>query len=450
VYPDRRWQEIPIEPMTFIILAGCIALLIVLITWIKVNPFLAFLLVALVSGLLLKMPLADISKSINKGIGDTLGSLVIVVVLGAMLGKLVADSGAAQRIAQVTQRLFGPRRLVWAMTATGFLVGIPLYYNVGFVLLVPIIFSVAYQYKLPLVYIGLPTLASLSVMHGFLPPHPSPIALLMQFKADMTTTFSYGMLIAIPAIIIAGPLFGRTLKNISSSPLIINRCIEKPDHDLPGAGNSILSSLLPVLIIAIASLLTPLFSNLAMRSVLLFLAEPNVAMALTIAIATYTLGIQTGKKITQVMGVYAEAVKDIAMILLIIGSAGIFKQILIDSGVSNEIAAELKGWSLPPLVLAWTVTALLRLALGSATIAGLTAAGVIFPLTEQVYIDPNLLVLSIGAGSLFCSHVNDTAFWLFKEYFGLTMKDTFRSWTMMESLVSIIGLIGVLIIDYLK
>lgn len=435
--------------MTFLILAGCIALLIILITWIKVNPFLAFLLVALVSGLLLKMPFENLSKSINKGIGDTLGSLVIVVVLGAMLGKLVAYSGAAQRIAQVTQRLFGPRKLVWAMTLTGFLVGIPLYYNVGFVLLVPIIFSVAYQYKLPLVYIGLPTLASLSVMHGFLPPHPSPIALVMQFNADMTTTFSYGILIAIPAIVIAGPLFSRTLKNISSTPPIINRCIEKPDHDLPGTGNSIISSLLPVLIIAIASLLMNLFGDQSVKSILLFLTEPNVAMALTIAIVTYSLGIQMGEKISQIMSVYAEAVKDIAMILLIIGSAGIFKQILIDSGVSDEIAAVLKEWRLPPLLLAWTVTAILRLALGSATIAGLTAAGVIYPLTEHVYIDPNLLVLSIGAGSLFCSHVNDTAFWLFKEYFGLTMRDTFRSWTMMESLVSIIGLGGVLIIDYL-
>lgn len=434
--------------MTFIILGACIACLVLLITWAKVNPFLAFLLVGTLAALLLGIPLQDVSKSVNKGIGDTLGSLVIVIVLGAMLGKLVADSGAAQRIASVMQSVFGERYLVWAMTLTGFVVGIPLYYNVGFVLLVPIIFSVAYQYKLPLVYIGLPMLASLSVMHGFLPPHPSPIALVMLFKADMATTFGYGIIIAIPAIIIAGPLFSRTLKKISSSNLIMNFPPPKSEEHLPGITNSLISSLLPVLIIAFTTLLSKVFSEHEMfRSILAFIGEPNVVMALTIIIATYTLGIQMGKKLSAIMVVYSEAVKDIAMILLIIGSAGILKQIFVDSGVSTEIAGVLSQWNLPPLLLAWIVTAILRLALGSATIAGLTAAGIIAPLASQTNVDPNLLVLSIGAGSLFCSHVNDTAFWLFKEYFGLNMKDTFRSWTMMESLVSVIGLIGVLVLD---
>jgi len=435
--------------MSFIILALCIVCLVLLITWAKVNPFLAFLLVAMLAGLLLGMPLQDISKSVNKGIGDTLGSLVIVIVLGAMLGKLVADSGAAQRIASVMQKLFGERNLIWAMSLTGFIVGIPLYYNVGFVLLIPIIFSVAYRYKLPLVYIGLPMMASLSVMHGFLPPHPSPIALVMQFNANMVVTFGYGIIIAIPAIIIAGPLFSRTLKKIPSTNTL-SLVVEKKEEELPGVTNSLISSLLPVLIIGVATLLTGLVSgNDSLVRLLNFLAEPNVAMSLTILIATYSLGIRTGKSLTQIMGVYGEAVKDIAMILLIIGSAGILKQIFVDSGVSAEIAGVLSGLTLPPLLLAWIVTAVLRLALGSATIAGLTAAGIVYPLTLQNGLDPNLMVLSIGAGSLFCSHVNDTAFWLFKEYFGLSMKDTFRSWTVMETLVSIIGLIGVLILDQL-
>jgi len=434
--------------MTFIILGVCIACLVLLITWAKVNPFLAFLLVGTLAALLLGIPLDGISQSVNKGIGDTLGSLVIVIVLGAMLGKLVADSGAAQRIASVMQNVFGERYLVWAMTLTGFVVGIPLYYNVGFVLLVPIIFSVAYQYKLPLVYIGLPMLASLSVMHGFLPPHPSPIALVMLFKADMATTFGYGIIVAIPAIIIAGPLFSRTLKKISSSNQIMNFPPQKSEEHLPGIANSLISSLLPVLIIAFTTLLSKVFSEYQIiKSILAFIGEPNIAMSLTVVIATYTLGIQMGKKLSEIMVVYSEAVKDIAMILLIIGSAGILKQIFVDSGVSTEIASVLAQWNLQPLLLAWIVTAILRLALGSATIAGLTAAGIIAPLASQTHVDPNLLVLSIGAGSLFCSHVNDTAFWLFKEYFGLNMKDTFRSWTMMESLVSIIGLVGVLLLD---
>jgi Gnt-I system high-affinity gluconate transporter len=424
----------------------------VLITWAKLNPFLAFLVVGTLAALLLGIPLENISRSVNKGIGDTLGSLVIVIVLGAMLGKLVADSGAAQRIALVMQEFFGTRNLIWAMTLTGFVVGIPLYYNVGFVLLIPIIFSVAYQYKISLVYIGLPMMASLSVMHGFLPPHPSPIALVMQFNADMATTFGYGILIAIPAIIIAGPLFAQTLKNIPSAPGVITLSVDKPLSDLPGSANSLLSSLLPVLIIAVSTLLSRIFTgtgNETTQRILSFVAEPNTAMSLTIVCATYTLGIRMGKKLSHIMMVYTDAVKDIAMILLIIGSAGILKQIFVDSGVDAEIASAFERWDLPPLLLAWIITAVLRLALGSATIAGLTAAGVIYPITQHISVEPNLLVLSIGAGSLFCSHVNDTAFWLFKEYFGLTIKNTFRTWTMMETLVSVIGLIGVLTLDYL-
>ncbi len=387
-------------------------------------------------------------QSVTKGIGDTLGSLVIVIVLGAMLGKLVAESGAAKQIARVFQNLFGAKYLVWAMTFTGFIVGIPLYYNVGFVLLVPIIFSVAYHNKLPLVYVGLPMLASLSVMHGFLPPHPSPMALVMQFKANMATTFFYGICIALPAIVIAGPLFSRTLKNIKSNEGKVNLVSDLSDDKLPGIFNSLASSLLPVLIIALVALLSKIMGdNNAAKEVLIFLGEPNAVMGLTIIIATYSLGIARGKRLSEIMQVYTDAVKDIAMILLIIGSAGILKQIFVDSGASKEIAAALSSWQMQPLLLAWVVTAILRLCLGSATIAGLTAAGIIYPLMVQEKVDPNLMVLSIGAGSLFFSHVNDTAFWMFKEYFGLSMKDTFRSWTFMETLVSIIGLIGVLILN---
>lgn len=434
--------------MTFFILACCIVCLVLLITWAKVNPFLAFLLVSVLAGFLLRMPLAAIAVSVNKGIGDMLGSLVIVIVLGAMLGKLVAESGAAQRIAQVLGNLFGAKNLVWSMTLTGFIVGIPLFYNVGFVLLIPIIFSVAYNYKLPLVYIGLPMLASLSVMHGFLPPHPSPMALVVQFKADMATTFLYGMIIAIPAIVLAGPFFSRTLRHISAQPAAIQIPVPMPDAQLPGVVNSLVSSLLPVLIIAVTAIATRVFQgHERLHEVAAFLGEPSVVMTLALLIATFTLGIGLGKGLPQVMQTYGEAVKDIAMLLLIIGSAGILKQIIIDSGVSKSLAEILGGWQLQPLLLAWLVTAVLRLSLGSATVAGLTAAGILFPVMQQAHVDPNLMVLSIGAGSLFCSHVNDTAFWMFKEYFGLSMRDTFRSWTMMESLVSVIGLAGVLVLD---
>jgi Gnt-I system high-affinity gluconate transporter len=204
--------------MTFLIILFCIIFLILLITWGKVNPFLAFLIVSIITGLLLGIPLTDITKSVTKGIGDTLGSLVVVIVLGAWLGKLVAESGAAERISSVLVKAFGQKNINWALMVTGFIVGIPLFYNVGFVLLIPLIFSISYKYKLPAVYTGVPMLAALSVTHGFLPPHPSPTALVAQFNANMGLTLLYGMVLAIPAIIIAGPIFAKTLKNIKSTP----------------------------------------------------------------------------------------------------------------------------------------------------------------------------------------------------------------------------------------
>ncbi len=434
--------------MTLLIVFLCIVTLVLLITWGKVNAFLSFLITSIMAGLLLGIPVTKIAGSVTKGVGDMLGSLVIIIVLGGMLGKLVASSGAAQKIAKVLKAVFGAKHVTWAMTLTGFIVGIPLHYNVGFVLLIPIIFSVAYNYKLPLVYIGLPMLASLSVMHGFVPPHPSPMALVTQFNADLVKTFIYGVIIAIPAIIIAGPIFGSTLKNIKSNSVVSLPVDEIPDEKLPGIANSILSSLLPVLLIGSTTIIKNVFSNnVSVVNAMDFLGEANIAMVGTIVIATFTLGISQGKKLTEVMGVYTEAVKDIAMILLIIGSAGILKQIFIDSGVSTQMAAILQGISLPPLFLAWVITAILRLCLGSATVAGLTAAGIVYPLTLNHGVDPSLMVLSVGAGSLFCSHVNDVSFWLFKEYFGLSMKDTFLSWSLMETMVSVIGLIGVLCIN---
>jgi len=285
-------------------------------------------------------------------------------------------------------------------------------------------------------------------MHGFLPPHPSPVALLAQFHANMGMTFFYGIIIAIPAIIIAGPLYAKTLKKIKTSPTKVITIHEMSDEKLPGTVNSFISSLLPVIMIAITTIATNTSGNDSKwNTIATFFAEPNIVMLITIIIATYTLGVFMGRSLPHVMSIYAEAVKDVSMILLIIGSAGILKQIFVDSGAGKEIAAALQEWKLPVLLLAWIVTAVLRLCLGSATIAGMTAAGIVYPLISQTNVDPNLMVLSIGAGSLFCSHVNDTGFWIFKEYFGISVKDTFRSWSVMESIVSVVGLIGVLVIN---
>jgi Gnt-I system high-affinity gluconate transporter len=434
--------------MTLLIVLLGILLLVVLISWGKVNAFLAFLVVSLVMGLFLGIPFNRVARSVYQGIGDTLGPLAIIIVLGAMLGKLVAESGAAQQIATVMMNIFGTKYIQWALMATGFIIGIPLFYNVGFVLMVPLIFSVVYQYKLPAVTIGLPMLASLSVTHGFLPPHPAPAALVGQFHANMGLTLLYGTLIGIPAIIIAGPLYCSTLTHIVSSPLEGLVAKNKPVSQLPGAANSFLSSLLPVILLMITTLL-PFFLHLSGlgKEVLEFLGDPGIILLLAISVATYTLGIGTGKSIKQIMSYYEEAVKDISMILLIVAGAGALKEVFVDSGVSKQIGSVLQTWSIHPLVLGWLIAAIIRVSLGSATVAGLTAAGIIMPLMTRLHVNPNLMVLAVGAGSLMFSHVNDGGFWLFKEYFNLSIKDTFRSWSVMESLVSLVGLGGVMLLN---
>jgi Gnt-I system high-affinity gluconate transporter len=434
--------------MTFFIVFLGIFFLVCLITLGKFNPFIAFLIVSIFIGLCLGIPLNSITQSIYKGIGDTLGSLVVIIVLGAMLGKLVAESGAAQKITTVMMGLFGEKYIRWALMVTGFIIGIPLFYNVGFVLMIPLIFSVVYKYKLPAVYIGIPMLASLSVTHGFLPPHPAPAALVQQFHANMGLTLMYGIVIAIPAIIIAGPLFSRRLKHIVSAPLQGFYTQTLPEDQLPDAANSFISSLFPVILLMATTILLFFVPEKSIAGIVLkFLGDPAITLLLSVCLATYTLGIYYGKSIQSIMTIYAESVKDVGLILLIVGGAGALKQIFIDGGVSKEIGLALADLQIHPLILAWLIAAIIRVCLGSATIAGLTTAGIMAPTIAQSHIHPSLMVLSIGAGSLFFSHVNDAGFWLFKEYFNLSVKDTMRSWSTMETIVSVVGLIGVMLLN---
>ncbi|MCZ4223142.1 gluconate:H+ symporter [Pedobacter rhodius] len=434
--------------MTILIVLLCIALLIVLISVFKINAFLSFLIVSIIAGLALGLPPAKIPSNIEKGMGDVLGSLTIIIIAGAMLGKLVAESGAAQKIAQVSMNIFGTRYIQWAMVLTGFLIGIPLYYGIGFVLMVPLIFSVVYRYKLPALYIGLPMLAALSVTHGFLPPHPSPAALVIQFKADMGLTLFYGLAVAIPAIIIGGPIFSRTLKAIPASPMAAFSAKELSEEELPSGFKSFFTALLPVILLAAASFLPMILkSDSAILPYILFAGSPSIVMLIVLIAATWLLGLSQGKKITEIMAIYGDALKDIAMILLIIAGSGALKQVLTESGVSNQIADYLQNVKAEPLFLAWMIAAIIRFCVGSATVAGLTTAGIIFPLMEHTHTNPNLMVLAVGAGSLMFSHVNDAGFWMFKEYFGLTLKDTFKSWALMESIVGAVGLAGVLLLN---
>jgi Gnt-I system high-affinity gluconate transporter len=436
--------------MSILIVLACIALLVLLITYFKINPFLAFLVVSILAGFLLGIGVGQLTSSVQKGIGDMLGSLVIVIVSGAMLGKLVAESGAAQRIASGMMSLFGEKYIHWALMITGFVIGIPLFYNVGFVLVVPLIFSVAYRFKFPVVFIATPMLAALSVTHGFLPPHPSPYALVGLFKADVGLTLFYGTIIAIPTVILAGPVFAKTLKNLNSPLPTTFQPKDVHGENQPGLLNSIFSALLPVILIGITSILSPQITEDGFaKKTVLFLSDPVIVLLLSLAVATYSLGLRNGMSMKKIMDVYGDAVKDIAMVLLIMSGAGALKQILIDSGVSNEIAIVLGNVDAHPLVLGWAMACVIRVCVGSATVAGLTAAGIMAPLIPNMNVDPNLMVLSIGAGSLMFSHVNDTGFWLFKEYFNLSIKDTIRSWSLMETIVAIVGLFGVLILNAL-
>jgi Gnt-I system high-affinity gluconate transporter len=377
-----------------------------------------------------------------------LGSLAIIVVLGAMFGKLVSESGAAQKIADVLMKVFGKKYIPWALMITGFLVGIPLFYNVGFVLLVPLIFSVAHQYKLPVVYIGISLLAALSVTHGYLPPHPSPTALVPMLGATMGKTLMYGMVVAIPSMIIAGPLFAKTLRKIPSHPLETFTTAIKPVEKLPGTFNSFFTPVLPVIMIAVSVFIPQLSSgNEKLKSVFIFFANPMIVMLIALIYATFSLGIKQGISMKKIMTFYTDAIKDISIILLIVGGAGILKQVFMDSGVNNDIAKLLMGLHINPLLLGWLIAMAIRVAVGSATVAGLTAAGIIAPLVIATGANPNLMVLSIGAGSLMLSHVNDSGFWMFKEYFNLSLKDTIRSWTAMESIVGSVGIVIILLLD---
>lgn len=434
--------------MSFIIILGGIVLLILLITWLRLNAFIAFLIVSILIGLVKGMTVTAVIDSVQKGIGDILGPLVIIISLGAMLGKLIADSGGAARIASSLIGAFGRKRLQWALVLTAFIVGIPLFYGVGFVLLVPLVITISYKYNIPAVYIGLPTLAALSVTHGYLPPHPSPTALVQQFHADIGTTLLYGLLISIPAIIIAGPLFSVTLKKYTARPLQTFAAREIPDNELPGVFSSFLAAFLPVLLIALNSLVQQFrFGDNFFTRLVHIAGDPVMAMLISVLLATYTLGIRRGKKMQEIMQTLGESVKDIVIILLIIGGAGALKQVLTDSGLNDAIVQHLQHLHVHPLLLAWSISAIIRVCMGSATIAGVTTAGIVAPLVATTGVNANLMVLATGAGSLMFSHVNDPGFWMFKEYFNLNFKDTIKTWSLMETIVSVVGLLGVFIIN---
>ncbi len=428
-----------------------ILFLFFLILVVRLNAFIAFILVGLAIGVGQGMELNMIVQSIEKGIGNTLGFLVMILGLGAMLGKLVAESGAAQKITNGLIQLFGVQNTRSAVMLTGFIVGVTMFYSVGFVILVPLVFTVAAATGIPLISIALPMLAALSVTHGFLPPHPAPSALAVMFKADIGKTLIYGVIVAIPAILISGPVLTRLIPKVKAQPLKEFMTTKVfTEEQLPGFSTSILTALLPVILIAFSTLVLSFITIAGFwRTLLEFIGNPVIALLITVLVGTYTLGIARGMNMEEVMKIYGQAVSGITMVLLIIAGAGALKQILIDSGVSEYLGNLFQISSISPLLIGWLIATLIRFSVGSATVAGLTTAGIVLPLVQTTGVSPELMVLAIGSGSLMLSHVNDSGFWLFKEYFNLNIKDTLSTWTLMETSIGISGLIGVLVLDQL-
>ncbi|MBP2168373.1 Gnt-II system L-idonate transporter [Erwinia toletana] len=434
-------------PIT-IIAIGVILLLVLMIVF-KVNGFIALVFVAAVVGIAEGMTPLEAVASIQKGVGGTLGSLALILGFGAMLGRLVSDTGAAQRVATTLIKAFGKDKLQWALMITGLIVGLAMFYEVGFVLLLPLVFTVVAAARMPLLYVGVPMVAALSVTHCFLPPHPGPTAIATIFGANLGTTLLYGMIITIPTVIIAGPIFSKFLKNFEKEPpegLYNPKIFE--DHEMPGFWTSIFAAIIPVILMAVAAVfeLTMPKENPA-RQFFEFIGNPAVALFIAVVIAIFTLGLRNGRKVEEVMDMCGDSISAIAMIVFIIAGGGAFKQVLVDSGVGTYIADMMKGSSLSPLLMCWTVAAMLRIALGSATVAAITTAGIVTPIIAVTGADPALMVLAVGSGSVIASHVNDPGFWLFKGYFNLSVVETLKTWTVMETLISFLGLAGVLILN---
>jgi gluconate transporter len=434
--------------MNILIIVCAICILLFLMLGLRLNAFLALIITALGTGIALGMSIEKVIKSMETGVGSTLGQLALVIGFGAMLGDILAESGAVQRIAERLIAFFGEKYIRWAILLSSLVVGIPMFFNSAFVVVIPIVYALAKSTRLPLVYLGMPMVAALSVTHGYLPPHPAPSAICNIYKANATLVLLYGLMVGIPAVIAGGIFTGKWIKNIQTEIPPITQLKTLTATQLPPLNISLLVALSPILWMAIGTLLkVSTVQNSVFYQVGSLVGDPSVSLLISVLSGVYFLGIRQGKTMDFLMNNMTNAVKAIAMILLIIGGGGAFKQVLVDSGVGKQIADAMLTLPVSPLILAWLITAALRTALGSATVAALTAAGLVAPLADSVGVNRELLTLATGAGSIFFSNVNDTGFWMFKEYFNTTIGQTFRSWSVMEAVVSLVGLGGVLLMS---
>lgn len=429
-----------------------VLLLIFLIVKLKLNTYISLLVTAILLALALGIPTSKIPSVIEAGIGSQLGHLAIVFALGAMIGKLVSDTGGGYRIAQTLIHRFGVKKIQIAVVIASFIVGIALFFEVGLVVLLPILFVVAKELNIPLLYLGIPMAATLNTAHAFLPPHPGPTAITAIFNADMGSVLLIGILVSIPTVIISGPIFNFFLKKMypsvyhKSVPNIFGDLKEFNIEETPSLTSSVITSMMPVILIGITTILQVFLpSNSMPTKIISFIGSPDIAMVISLLFALYTMGIKRNKNLEQLSNSLTASVKQIAMMLLIIGGGGALKEVLVQGGIADYVSQIFSNSSLSPILAAWLITAILRVSLGSSTVAGITGAGLVLPMVQSSGVNPALMVLAVGAGSVFADHVNDAGFWMVKEYFGLSLKETLLSWTTLTSILSLSGLASVLL-----
>ncbi len=440
-------------------MAIAIIVLLILIMKLQLNTFVALVITAMVTGILLGMPFDKIVATIETGMGGTLGHIALIFGLGAMLGKLLADGGGATQIADTLIAKLGKKYVQWAMVIASFIIGIALFFEVGLVLLIPLVFTIAKRMNVSQLKIGMPMVTALSVTHGFLPPHPGPVVIAKELGANIGEVLLYGFIVAIPVTIIAGPVFAKIAPRLTPTAFQREGDISSlgatksfKDEELPSFGLSTFTALLPVLLMLFATLWQLISghegkAHNTLESMIYFIGSAGTAMLIAVVFAVFSMGIRRGIPTKQVMNTLTQAIYPIGMMLLIIGAGGAFKQVLIDGGVGGAIEKIFTDVNISPILLAWLVAAILRLALGSATVAAISTTGIVLPLLQTADVNLALVALAIGAGSIFCSHVNDAGFWMFKEYFGLTVKETFLTWSLIETIISVSGLVFVLFIS---
>ncbi|RLM28088.1 gluconate permease [Brenneria alni] len=445
--------------MPLLIVCIGIFFLLILIMKLKLNTFVSLLIVAFGVALALGIPLNGVVKSIEKGLGGTLGHIALIFGVGAMLGRLIADAGGAHRIAVTLINRFGERHIQWAVVIASFIVGIALFFEVGLVLLIPILFTMSRQLNVSILHLGIPMISALLVTHGFLPPHPGPTMIAGEYGADIGTVLFYGIIVGAPTVVICGPLFNKVAKLIvpegfSKVGNIDSLGMQKTFRleDTPGFGISLFTAMLPVILMSIATLVSMVQQEIGVpdnlfTGIIKFLGDASVAMIISLLFAIYSMGLARHIAVKDLMSSCSSAAAGIGMMLLIIGGGGAFKQVLIDGGVGKYVAELFSGTSASPILLAWGVAAILRVSLGSATVAAISTAGLVIPTLAQSHANLALVTLATGAGSAIASHVNDAGFWMIKEYFGLTMKETFATWTLLSTLVSIFGLAFILLLN---